>query len=1121
MINLTNLVTNGSFEANTSGWSGFMTNNQGIQSSLAPTRQNILAPRHNETGDYSAQMGVRTQGLVYINPTTPIPVTTGHKYYIRARVNLRGTVSGVFVSGCTVVNTTTVPTRGFVLPSPMSDGLQTTITDRWVLIDTIWTANQPTLNLRFIWQTTANQGNNDIYGQVDNVVVVDLTDDFGQGSEPPLMAIREGVNNPSSPNGWWDGTMGVEMPLPPVILTNALPIAIKGRAYNTQIEIEPGTGTQPFLFSLSGLPVGHGLFIDTSGRITGSPNLPSGTYPVTVTVTDRIGYQITRAYDLEVGEPPVIRNDFIPGAVYGFSYSFTPTVDGSMPLDVSVTVTSGTLPTGLSISGQTILGTPTISGQMCQVTITATNQYDSVTKTFSFGVYSEPFINTVSPLPNGIRGNPYSITFDASGIPQVSFELLSGNLPLGLSMDQNGNLTGTPLATGAYQFSVRAYNDLGSYTKLFTLSVYEIPVITTTIFGYARLGIPYSGQLTATGTQPIQYSIISGSLPVGLSLDQNTGTISGEALTSGSFTFTVIASNDAGNSEPKTFTIDSGMAIAITTTSPLPTGTVNVPYNSLQLEAAGLDSSQVPLQTWTWQPQSGSSIPSGLVLNSTTGLISGTPTLAGVYNVLITLTNGPNTTTSPFTIEIGAPPIITTNTTIIGGIDRPFTIVLQATGTRPITWQMVSGPNPPANINLDSNGALSWLVPDVGTYQFTVVATNVFGNSVPTIFNLTITSPSIIDVFLDDGIVGVPYNHTFTAGGLPPFTWMVIGFLPPGLSFDTNTGTISGTPLTPGTFDFQIRATNAGGYAQEPFSITVNARPVILTGALNSGYEGLSYSQTIQASGTTPITFSLASGSLPPGLSLAGATISGVPDSGTVGNTYTFTTHAENVLGPGFADEREFSITILPQGAPIITSESLLYGTRGVPFSVTFAATGDPPISWSIPGSPLPNGLSFGADTVSGIPTVSGIFPFTVFATNVNGSDQRVFTLTIADPPIITTPSLDDGKVNVVYYQTISADGASPKSWMVVAPSGDETGLPPGLSLNTTMGVIAGTPTLAGIYKFTIQVTNTFGQDTRQFQITISRQSGTFIQGKEIGHLFIQGKQVNQAFVNGTLIYKL
>jgi len=1124
-IFLTNIVTNGSFEANVNGWSGFQTDNRNVQSTLTPVRvaNNAPPPIHGETGAWCAEMGTKTQGLVYINPTTPIPTIMGHKYYVRARVSLRGsTVPGV-TTGCTVIHGTSVPIRGTALPPPLFDGLQTPDITDWNLIDCIWTADISPLNMRFIWQQTGNMGNNETYGRVDNIVMIDLTEHFGPGSEPPLFAIRQGVRN-QPPNGWWEGTTEITMPVPPVITTDTLPVAVKGRGYSAQIELEELTGTAPFVFSISGLPLSSGLFIDNNGLISGVSNLDEGQYVIEVTVSDSIGYRARKQYILDAGEPPQILDEYIPGATLNQPYAWTPTVIGSDGnLSVSVAVTGGTLPTGLSLSGNTISGIPTIDNQSCQITVTAFNDYEpgGVSRTYILRVSMAARINTVSPLPNGIVGTAYMYSLSAFGYLPITWEVLGGSLPPGISMGTNGVLFGVPTAAGTYSFSLRASNEYGSEVRLYTLTVHQLPVITTTVLGYARLGRAYSGQLTATGSMPMTWFTVNGSLPTGLSLNPNTGIISGIPVEAGSFTFTVVATNIVGVSAPVTFTIEAGQSFAIITTSPLPYGIVGVPYAPLTFEADGLDDSYI--YTWSWVQQAGSSFPPGLTLNAITGVLSGTPTAIGTYNVNVTISGGGTSTTAPFTITVGAPPVITSATNLGGGVSRPFSTVLQASGTLPISWAITAGPTPPADINVCCEGVVSWLSPEIGTYTFTVVASNMFGDSVPVEFTLIITTPSIIDVDLDDGIEDVFYSHTFTAGGATPFAWShTAGDLPPGLSFDPVTGTLSGIPAVNGTYAFSIRVDNIGGYAEEAFLLRILARPIITTMVLDSGNEGSFYSQILLATGTPPINWTILEPTgdetgLPPGISLLGATLSGMPG---VQGMYKFTVRAENITGPDYADTRQFTISIGAIGAPIITTSPILYATRGEPYELTLEASGNQPINWALEGgSALPDGLSLVDNVIEGTPAVAGVYYFTIVASNAEGSDFRTFTMRIADPPAITTTSLPNGTTGTTYSSNLSATGDIPILWQVMSPSGGETGLPPGLSLNINTGEIGGAPTTAGVYTFRIRAVNGAGDDIAALSITITLAGGTFINGKEIGNLFIAGKEVFRAYVGGVRIF--
>jgi len=89
-----------------------------------------------------------------------------------------------------------------------------------------------------------------------------------------------------------------------------------------------------------------------------------------------------------------------------------------------------------------------------------------------------------------------------------------------------------------------------------------------------------------------------------------------------------------------------------------------------------------------------------------TATLSGTPTSQGIYTFQVRVTNGTAQATSTFTLEVGAVPVITSDSELGGGVDRPFTTVLQASGAAPITWEYTISPSSGANIQLNSNGAL-------------------------------------------------------------------------------------------------------------------------------------------------------------------------------------------------------------------------------------------------------------------------------------------------------------------------------------------------------------------------------------------------------------------------------
>src|SRR5207249_12193653 len=168
-------------------------------------------------------------------------------------------------------------------------------------------------------------------------------------------------------------------------------------------------------------------------------------------------------------------------------------------------------------------------------------------------------------------------------------------------------------------------------------------------------------------------------------------------------------------------------------------------------------------------------------------------------------------------------------------------------------------------------------------------------------------------------------------------------------------------------------------------------------------------------------------------------------------------------------------------------------GEVNVTYSHTFiAAGGTPSYTWSTIGGALPGGLGLNSATgvLSGPPNGSGTFTFIVQVQDANSvTASQQFTLTIASQLAINTaPNLPSGSTGTFYSQTISASGGvTPYSWSITLGA-----LPAGMTLNASSGVISGTPTNAGTFNFTAQVTDR-ASVTANKQFTLQVTSGLVI----------------------------
>ena len=173
---------------------------------------------------------------------------------------------------------------------------------------------------------------------------------------------------------------------------------------------------------------------------------------------------------------------------------------------------------------------------------------------------------------------------------------------------------------------------------------------------------------------------------------------------------------------------------------------------------------------------------------------------------------------------------------------------------------------------------------------------------------------------------------------------------------------------------------------------------------------------------------------------------------------------------------------------PSISTTALMTLVQGSAFTQTLAATGNSPITWSVITGPLPVGLTLNGSTgtISGTPSASGAYNFTVEATNAFGTDTQSFTGTVSatgSAPVITTTTLNSMTVGSAFSQTPAATGSSPITW------GITSGSIPGIGINSSSGLLSGTPTTAGSYTIVVEATNAFGSDTQSYSITVAAAS--------------------------------
>ena len=880
------------------------------------------------------------------------------------------------------------------------------------------------------------------------------------------------------------------------ITSNTLPSAIQFSSYDTELESSGGVG--PFVWALASGSLPVGLSFTSNGELSGDPTA-AGTYMFTVTETDSAtptADTVTSQLSLTVvpaGTFSVLTST-LPNASVGQTYSsYLSSAGGTGTTTWSLT--SGSMPQGLTLDPYgDIYGVPTEVGAFTfsvSVTDSATPTPDIATMQLTINVGpAVPLSIAAVNLPSASEGYQYYGYLEATGgVGADTWSLQSGSLPAGLALTSDGEIGGEPKASGSFTVTVQVTDsatpipDTVSESLTLIVDAGAQVTITTSSLGPGTEGQYYLSPLSAIGgVSPYTWSILSGSLPAGLSMSSG-GVLSGNPTETGTFPLTIEASGADGQGAAQTFSLDiAGSTPVSITTRSLPPGAEGTYYHDALAAAGGVG-------PYTWSVPSGS-LPAGLDL-SATGELSGAPTVAGTYAITVEATDSgtpiPQTAIATLAITLtgGSPFSVATTELRSGVVDEIYDEELGATaGVFPYTWSVSSGLLP-SGVTLDPSGELTGKPTTAGTFTFVVEATDSGTPTHVATESLTLTilpeTPLSIIAMSMYAQIGQSYFSSFNAsGGDGVYTWSVAsGSLPSGLTLNAE-GDIEGEPTVDGSFTFTVEVTDSAtptpDTATESVALTVYPASQLAAGSfLPAATQGQSYGGYLYASGGfSPYTWSVSSGSLPPGLTLdSQGDISGNPTSF---GSFTFTAGVTDSATPTPGTASELVTLVVAPPPPLVAQSSVSGAVQGQyygGFGDLYTSGGFSPYTWSVSSGSLPPGISLDAEgDLYGYPTVSGSFTFTAEVTDSAAPTPDTATesiaLTVAPPAPLVAESSVPAAAQGQYYDGIldASGGIAPYTWSIASGS-----LPPEMSLDAE-GDLYGVPTVAGTFTFTAEVTD-------------------------------------------------
>ncbi|MDR1601010.1 MAG: putative Ig domain-containing protein [Tannerella sp.] len=608
--------------------------------------------------------------------------------------------------------------------------------------------------------------------------------------------------------------------------------------------LEDNTGIKYYTKAVDYVTLSSSVTLNFSGVTAGTYTLK--VFNEIVNTTDKPDYASEPvSFDVYIAGgpldlPDIKESETLSNGFEGRAYSDTVKLDAGTPAPV-FSITDGVLPTGLSLNAVTgrISGTPAAgTAGIYPITVKASNPAGANEEAFTIVIAEivPPVIATTQAdlitavKHEGYLSMPYSYQFalqPGTGQPSVKFSYTTGNLPQGLTLEENGLLHGTPTTVETQNFTICAETE-GTYAyQSYTISILvSSSTLTLPVFVTQDLGA--SSQVTEntlfadtavqiTGNQYINVQYDPTTFPTGMTFDPSTWKILGTPIlgTAGTYYLHLWAKNPAtkpGNpSGPDSVGILYELEVLpanvphFTTSPSLPAAAQGQVYS----ESIEADDASATLQF------DGGLLPTGITFNPVTGDVSGTPTTLGTYAFKVKASNADGASSRTFTLAVQPPlppPVIDPFTLPEGTVGETYPGAALTATNSPTAWQWTGAP---AGLSLSGSGTVSGTPTAEGVYTVNFQATNAFGTSAVQTVSITIRQsplsvpPTLVNT-VADGIEGQAYHEQVFVFNRPDIVWtLAAGSLPTGLTFED--GVISGTPVGgEGKYTVTIKASSAG-----------------------------------------------------------------------------------------------------------------------------------------------------------------------------------------------------------------------------------------------------------------------------------------------------------------------